>query len=85
MQLIGLLSGCYSLVKANIKLPSRSITTLSSDNHISIDSLRYIANNAPTVTAGSATLTIGSTNISRAGGASGTIITTLTNKGWTVN
>ena len=43
----------------------------------------YIANNAPTVSG--KTLSIGTTNIDICGGASGTIISTLTGKGWTVN
>ena len=75
---------CYSLVKANIKLSARSnVTTITGWSFIDIQSLRYIANNAPTVSG--KTLTIGSINITRAGGTSGTIISTLTNKGWTVN
>lgn len=76
------LSGCTALVKANIQLGSTSIYSLSSSSILDVESLAYIANNAPTA---SASLTIGSTNISRAGGASGTIISTLTSKGWTVS
>ena len=45
--------------------------------------MRYIADNAPT-TSGN-TLTIGSDNIERANAYDTTIITTLTEKGWTVN
>ena len=78
-----LLYCCYSLVKANIKLQDRTLTSLSSNTNISVESLKYIADNAPTVSG--KTLTLGSTLIAKAGGASGTIITTLTNKGWTVN
>ena len=72
-----------SLIKANIKLGRYSIN-ISPSGSLDIQSLEYIANNAPTVT-GTVTLTIGATNIERAGGASGTIIQTLVNKGWTVN
>ena len=72
---------CPSLVKVNIKLANVSVL-LSASTLIDIQSLQYIADNAPTATK---TLAIGSANITRAGGSSGTIITTLTNKGWTVN
>jgi len=47
------------------------------------ESLQYMADNAPTITV-SATLQLGWMNIEIAGGASGTIISTLTSKGWTV-
>lgn len=77
-------SNCYSLTKVNIKLGTVSITTLSNSKSISIDSLRYIADNAPTV-ATATTLTIGQANITRTGGADGYVVQTLTSKGWTVN
>jgi hypothetical protein len=48
-----------------------------------IESLEYMAEYAPTITA-NATLQLGWQNIQTAGGASGTIISALTNKGWTV-
>lgn len=79
--------GMESLLVANIKLPSTSITTLSNSSSILKSSLQYIANNAPDVTDLDIppTLTLGSSNIARAGGADGEIIQTLVNKGWTVN
>ena len=75
---------CYSLTKANIILPAAyDITTLNYSNKLTVASMRYIADHAPT-TSGH-TLTIGSTNIERANAYDPTIITTLTGKGWTVN
>ena len=75
---------CYALTKANIILPAAyNITTLSYSNKLTVASMRYIADHAPT-TSGH-TLTIGSTNIERANAYDPTIITTLTEKGWTVN
>ena len=75
---------CYALTKANIILPAAySITTLNYSNKLTVASMRYIADHAPT-TSGN-TLTIGSTNIARANAYDPTIITTLTGKGWTVN
>ena len=75
---------CNSLTKANIILPAAyNITTLNYSNKLTVASMRYIADNAPT-TSGH-TLTIGSTNIERANAYDPTIITTLTGKGWTVN
>ena len=75
---------CFSLIKANIILPAAyNITTLKSSNKLTVASMRYIADHAPT-TSGH-TLTIGSTNIARANAYDPTIITTLTGKGWTVN
>jgi len=47
------------------------------------DNWQYIAEHAPTVSG--KTLTIGARNIANAGGATGTIISMLTSKGWTVN
>ena len=77
-------SDCYSMIKANIILPAASnITTLNASNKLTVASMRYIADHAPT-TSGH-TLTIGSTNIERANAYDPTIITTLTGKGWTVN
>ena len=75
---------CFSLTKANIILPAASnITTLKSSNKLTVASMRYIADHAPT-TSGH-TLTIGNINIERANAYDPTIITTLTGKGWTVN
>ena len=77
-------STCFSLTKANIILPAAyNITTLKDSNKLTVASMRYIADHAPT-TSGH-TLTIGSTNIARANTYDPTIITTLTGKGWTVN
>ena len=75
---------CRSLTKANIVLPAAyDITTLKDSNKLTVASMRYIADHAPTTS--SHTLTIGSTNIARANAYDPTIITTLTGKGWTVN
>ena len=75
---------CYALTKANIILPAAyNITTLNASNKLTVASMRYIADHAPTTS--SHTLTIGSTNIERANAYDPTIITTLTGKGWTVN
>ena len=75
---------CYALTKANIILPAAyNITTLNYSNKLTVASMRYIADHAPTTS--SQTLTIGSTNIARANAYDPTIITTLTGKGWTVN
>ena len=75
---------CYALTKANIILPAAyNITTLTASNKLTVASMRYIADHAPTTS--SHTLTIGSTNIERANAYDPTIITTLTGKGWTVN
>ena len=77
-------SACFSLIKANIILPAAyNITTINASNKLTVASMRYIADHAPT-TSGH-TLTIGSTNIERANAYDPTIITTLTGKGWTVN
>ena len=75
---------CYALTKANIILPAAyNITTLKDSNKLTVASMRYIADHAPT-TSGH-TLTIGNINIERANAYDPTIITTLTGKGWTVN
>ena len=75
---------CFPLTKANIILPAASnITTLNASNKLTVASMRYIADHAPTTS--EHTLTIGSTNIERANAYDPTIITTLTGKGWTVN
>ena len=77
-------NNCYALTKANIILPAAyNITTLKASNKLTVASMRYIADHAPTTS--SHTLTIGSTNIARANAYDPTIITTLTGKGWTVN
>lgn len=73
----------FSLTKANIILPAAYNITLNYSNKLTVASMRYIADHAPT-TSGH-TLTIGSTNIERANAYDPTIITTLTGKGWTVN
>ena len=58
-------AGCYALTKANIILPAAyNITTLNASNKLTVASMRYIADNAPT-TSGHA-LTIGNINIERA-------------------
>ena len=75
---------CRALTKANIILPAAyNITTLNVSNKLTVASMRYIADHAPTTS--NHTLTIGSTNIARANAYDPTIITTLTGKGWTVN
>lgn len=77
-------NNCYALTKANIILPANyNITTLKASNKLTVASMRYIADHAPTTS--NHTLTIGSTNIARANAYDPTIITTLTGKGWTVN
>ena len=77
-------SNCRSLIKANIILPAAyNITTINASNKLTVASMRYIADHAPTTS--NHTLTIGSTNIARANEYDPTIITTLTGKGWTVN
>ena len=58
-------NSCYSLTKANIILPAAyNITTLTDSNKLTVASMRYIADHAPT-TSGH-TLTIGNINIERA-------------------
>ena len=80
----GFCQNCYALTKANIILPAAyNITTLNVSNKLTVASMRYIADHAPTTS--DHTLTIGSTNIARANAYDPTIITTLTGKGWTVN
>lgn len=80
----GFCYNCYALTKANIILPADyNITTLKVSNKLTVASMRYIADHAPTTS--NRTLTIGSTNIERANAYDPTIITTLTGKGWTVN
>lgn len=73
--------------KLYIKLPNMNVNWYAinpgQNALIPLDCLQYMANNAPTVS--SRTLTIGAQNIAYAGGASGSIISTLTSKGWTVN
>lgn len=65
-------------------LPSNTNVWFNKSNNISIESFRFMADNAPDVTATPRTLTIGSTNISRCNEADPTIITDLNAKGWTV-
>ena len=72
------------MTKANIILPAAyNITSLGASNKLTVASMRYIADHAPTTS--NHTLTIGRTNITRANEYDPTIITTLTGKGWTVN
>ena len=72
------------MTKANIILPAAyNITALNASKKLTVASMRYIADHAPTTS--EHTLTIGSTNIARANAYDPTIITTLTGKGWTVN
>lgn len=75
-------SGGRLLENVKIKLP-RNNFNISDSNNLSKESLQYMADNAPTVS--SKTLRLSFVNITRAGGATGTIISKLTNKGWTVN
>lgn len=70
-------------LEAYIKLPQYNVTLGNSNVIIKPDCWQYIADNAPVVSG--KTLTIGSQNITLAGGTSGTIISVLTSKGWTVN
>ena len=69
--------------RAYITLPSTINVNINSYITLTEDNWSYIAEHAPSVSG--LTLTIGSANIAACGGSSGTIITTLTNKGWTVN
>lgn len=73
---------CYNLRNMKLKIGAYTFN-ISGACNLSPESLEYIANNAPTVSG--MTLTIGTQNIANAGGTSGTIISTLTGKGWTVN
>lgn len=91
---IGAMGGASSSANKNSTFPHELFIILPNKNvywswdestsprPISLASLQFLATNAPTVSG--KTLTIGSENIARAGGASGTIISTLTGKGWTV-
>lgn len=72
----------HVLINLKLKLSANSNYSFTQSKFISVESLQYIADNAPTVTG--KTLSIGADNIARAGGATGTIISTLTSKGWTV-
>ena len=76
--------GANRIREAYIKLPNANFTIYSSSGIIfTKDNWQYIADNAPTVSG--KTLTMGNMNIAICGGATDTIISTLTNKGWTVN
>lgn len=77
-------NGSSWIVEVPLTLPSNTNFWLDSSTRISIESFRYIADNAPDVTATPRTLTVGSTNISRINAADPTIITDLNAKGWTV-
>ena len=69
--------------EAYIKLPNANFTIKQNSGiSFSRENWEYIANNAPTVSG--KTLTMGMINIAICGGTDGTIIQTLTNKGWTV-
>lgn len=63
-------------------LPNQDVDCFIRYRPISIKTLRFMAENAPTVSG--KTLTIGEQNIALANQADTTIIETLTNKGWTV-
>lgn len=75
--------------QAYVTLPPVNVTMHTNTNStyftttLSKDNWAYIAEHAPTVSG--KTLTMGQINIDICGGTSGTIITTLTNKGWTVS
>lgn len=76
--------GANRIREAYIKLPNANFTIYSSSGIIfTKDNWQYIADNAPTVSGKK--LTMGNMNIAICGGATGTIIPTLTSKGWTVN
>ena len=76
--------GMNRIREAYIKLPNANFIINSSSGIVfTEDNWQYIADNAPTVSG--KTLTMGNMNIEICGGTSGTIISTLTNKGWTVN
>ena len=76
--------GMNNIKEAYIKLPNADFTiTKNSGIVFSRDNWQYIADNAPTVSG--KTLTMYGVNIAVCGGSNGQIITTLTNKGWTVN
>ena len=63
-------------------LPSQDVDCFKQYGPISINALRFMAENAPTVSG--KTLTIGEQNVTLANQVDPTIIETLTNKGWTV-
>jgi len=76
---------CRSLKNIKIILGTAYNLQLSSvgNGRINTESIKFIADNAPTVTS-SRTVSFGGTNIAACGGASSDIIMTLINKGWTV-
>ena len=63
-------------------LPSQDVDCFEQYRPISINTLRFMAENAPTVSG--KTLTIGEQNVALANQIDSTIIETLTSKGWTV-
>lgn len=76
---------CRSLKNIKIRLGTAYSLQLGSvgSGRINTESIKFIADNAPTVTS-SRTVTLGGANITACGGASSDIIITLNNKGWTV-
>lgn len=69
--------------EAYITLPNANFTLSDKGVTFTKDNWQYIAQHAPTVS--NKTLSMGAINIAICGGATGTIISTLTSKGWTVN
>jgi hypothetical protein len=76
--------GAPWLTHIKLTLPSHNDFWLNASTRVTIESFRFIADNAPDVTATPHTLTIGSANITRCNEADPTIITDLQAKGWTV-
>lgn len=72
------------LVTFLVILPSATNFYMQDSTKISIESFRFVADQAPDVTAKPRTLYMGSTNISRCNAADPTIITDLNAKGWSV-
>lgn len=64
--------------------PNYSVNLTYTMHSADTDSWQFLVDNAPDVTATPRTLTIGATLIAKIGGAGGTMITTLTGKGWVV-
>lgn len=80
---LSLSGSAQKMREAYITLPNANFTLSDKGVTFTKENWQYIADNAPTVSG--KTLTMGSLNINICGGASGTIISTLTSKGWTVN
>lgn len=73
----------YSLRHIKVILSPNYNCQMNSLGNLSIESLKFLSDNAPTLTS-TKTLQLGSTLISRANSEDPTIITTLQSKGWTV-